>query len=264
MTPPHAPVTRHRAKGFTLIELMVSISIISLLIAILIPALGTARETARSIQCASNQRQVMLLISLYAEDHRGRPPYCVWDRQATDDISSYGSYGGGLVSAGLEPKPILFLCPSQQGTAVREWLGNGTGDWGRKSANWQYVGYGANRFGFMPRATDRELATPRYRPEIDWIGGRASRLLGLADALRTINVDTYAGGDQLRPGSNENLLAPRHVGESSNLAFVDGHVERTEVRNLNFDPRIGAYGEWSGVNNTVRQGDPWQENNSLR
>ena len=56
-------------KKFTLIELLVVISIISLLISILLPALGAARASARSIQCASNQRGLGVIISLYAEDN---------------------------------------------------------------------------------------------------------------------------------------------------------------------------------------------------
>src|SRR5699024_11097502 len=45
--------------GFTLIELLVVVSIISLLIAILLPALAAAREAARSLQCLSQQRQIV-------------------------------------------------------------------------------------------------------------------------------------------------------------------------------------------------------------
>jgi prepilin-type N-terminal cleavage/methylation domain-containing protein len=57
-----------RSVGFTLIELLVVISIISLLVAILLPALASARAAARGIKCLSNQRQVAVTIKLYATD----------------------------------------------------------------------------------------------------------------------------------------------------------------------------------------------------
>ena len=55
-------------KAFTLIELLVVISIIALLIAILLPALGAARESARLNQCLSNQKQVVTASIAFAAD----------------------------------------------------------------------------------------------------------------------------------------------------------------------------------------------------
>ena len=43
--------------GFTLIEMLVVITIVGVMIALLLPSLGAARETAKSMQCMSNQRQ---------------------------------------------------------------------------------------------------------------------------------------------------------------------------------------------------------------
>jgi prepilin-type N-terminal cleavage/methylation domain-containing protein/prepilin-type processing-associated H-X9-DG protein len=54
--------------GFTLIELLVVISIISLLISILLPALGAARKSSRSIACGSNLRQWGITFRAYAND----------------------------------------------------------------------------------------------------------------------------------------------------------------------------------------------------
>jgi prepilin-type N-terminal cleavage/methylation domain-containing protein len=63
-----------RRAGFTLIELLVVIAIIALLIGLLLPALGKAREGARLNKCLSNTRQVSLSMNYYANDWKGWYP----------------------------------------------------------------------------------------------------------------------------------------------------------------------------------------------
>lgn len=64
------PANHFRLARFTLIELLVVISIISLLVAILLPALASARNQARLIQCRSSLRQCGILVDMYASDNK--------------------------------------------------------------------------------------------------------------------------------------------------------------------------------------------------
>lgn len=68
-----SPPIRSCRGAFTLIELLIVIAIIALLIGLLLPALGKARETARSVVCLSNQRQLSTSFFQYAGDYRVIP-----------------------------------------------------------------------------------------------------------------------------------------------------------------------------------------------
>ena len=63
------------AKGFSLIELLVVVSIIALLTSLLLPALGQAKKKVYEIQCVNNLKQLGTVSFLYINDYGGLPPY---------------------------------------------------------------------------------------------------------------------------------------------------------------------------------------------
>ncbi|MCE5340246.1 MAG: type II secretion system GspH family protein [Planctomycetaceae bacterium] len=64
---------RFRLPGFTLVELLVVISIIAMLLAVLMPALGKAKASAVRVVCASNMKQTGLCMSMYISDNEYFP-----------------------------------------------------------------------------------------------------------------------------------------------------------------------------------------------
>ena len=65
-----------RSRAFTLIELLVVIAIISILAALLLPALAKGKSSAKSIGCVSNLHQIGLALNIYIQDNRDRLPIC--------------------------------------------------------------------------------------------------------------------------------------------------------------------------------------------
>jgi prepilin-type N-terminal cleavage/methylation domain-containing protein/prepilin-type processing-associated H-X9-DG protein len=60
-------------RGFSIIELLVAIGIISILLAFLFPALSAARQRAESLQCQSNLRQIGMMLQIYANNNNAWP-----------------------------------------------------------------------------------------------------------------------------------------------------------------------------------------------
>jgi prepilin-type N-terminal cleavage/methylation domain-containing protein/prepilin-type processing-associated H-X9-DG protein len=90
-----------KQRGFTLIELLVVIAIIAVLIALLLPAVQSAREAARRMQCTNNLKQITLAIANYV-DVNGATPLHEY-RYATENTGANGNAGCHSWFCGIAP-----------------------------------------------------------------------------------------------------------------------------------------------------------------
>ena len=116
-----------RPGFFSLIELLVVIAIISLLMCVLMPALGKARELARLTSCASQLKQIGFGTIAYTTDNADVLPV-YWYKLPSNEAFTWASLiapyiGVPVVSSWSAKLPPLYMCPSDEHIGRCQWLG---------------------------------------------------------------------------------------------------------------------------------------------
>jgi prepilin-type N-terminal cleavage/methylation domain-containing protein/prepilin-type processing-associated H-X9-DG protein len=117
----------HTTTGFTLVELLVVISIIAVLVALLLPAVQYARASARSTQCKSNLRQIGLALDQYVDKQGARGKFPDAANMVISVPPNPLKPNLRTVLSGLtEDNGELFHCPGDRIPQEQQQLVNGT------------------------------------------------------------------------------------------------------------------------------------------
>ena len=234
-----------KEKGFTLIELLVVIAIIALLMTIILPSLGKAKEAARRVICSSNLKQLATASLTYAHDH---------DNKVLPAVNSNGDLW--LVSIlNYCENPEIKMCPSvkKEPTGLLDTsAGQGPlgGQWAKidpeSGACYEYwksqsidemihtSSYGMNGYAqypdnliwgnrdlFFGKMTESmSFKIPLFAPDI-WRSGYPT--------------DSAIAGFTNTPGEYGDMIGrfvfKRHD-DRNNISFLDGHVERVYLNEM--------------------------------
>ena len=232
-----------RRKAFTLVELLVVIGIIALLIAILMPVLGRAREQANWVKCLSNMRQVGQAFMMYTNNNKGFFPRAGAGTDALDWIYWEDTPPGASPLRNIDLSP---LAPYLGIPVNRETLVCPSDTMARRPGVIYQFSYSSNYlitrlpigFGAYPGESSDPL-------RITQIVNSSDKILLIDETAETVDDGCWAWMSTL--GSGQNIISVRHMKRQEqrqlltqpnagrgNVVFADFHADYIE-RKKSFD-----------------------------
>jgi prepilin-type N-terminal cleavage/methylation domain-containing protein/prepilin-type processing-associated H-X9-DG protein len=270
--------TRSPVKAaFTLIELLMVITIIAILAGLLLPAFATAKGKAHSIKCLSTLRQWGLALQIYANDGDDAIP-----RDGTDNSGQYSVDTGNKTGAGSPNDPFAWfnaLPPAMSSKPFSNYWNNVTSNYrkelpfpGGEGKIWHCPGAKAaandaflkgGAFGFFSYAMNLDLKLMStinngvqgnifeypLMPKLGNIRNPSSVVI-FVDAAFSPSLEGYAPSPERNgvfPAARSGRFAKRHGNDGGNLVFVDGHARffkrrfitgESPERNEGFNPGV--------------------------
>jgi prepilin-type N-terminal cleavage/methylation domain-containing protein/prepilin-type processing-associated H-X9-DG protein len=208
-----------KLRGFTLIELLVVIAIISILAAILFPVFAKAREKARQISCASNQRQLGLAFYQYVEDYDEKLP------GDFDGAAGAGGVGGWMYFSAIASNTTSKVFDPTRGSIYPYVKSTGLyicpdDSYGRNNGD----SYAIN--SCIEGVKGQIIPNYRAGKQLSQIGEPSNIMLisEEGDEASTTNTTFDSTNDAFISLQFGDGLTGRHTG-GLNIVFVDSHVK---------------------------------------
>ena len=244
--------------AFTLIELLVVIAMIAVLMAILMPALGAAKDQAKKTVCTAHVKDLVLALRMYADDYDGNihnsPNMGLWDNgwQHPTIVKQYGPNEGnaywGIAYIPYAKNKKIFSCPSAD--RVDYWPENGFTELDLDKY-FKYCSYGIN--GFITRMKTISDSEPARFRNIFRDFKTHSEVIVFQDHLEQ-KLDNNGDMFHIRPGDSINLPQWRNGGTMG--LFPEGAKECFRHRGASITAWMD--GHTSEIKETTGEDVPWK------
>jgi len=205
-------------RGFTLVELLVVMTIIAILVALLLPVLARSREKGNITRCRSNLKQIHLGLLMYADD-TGSYPYCLLVLGPRDNFLTWADAIVPYTQNSWTNQ--LYKCPSNHDpTRSAIYL---AGRWDLPEGSYGYNQIGT---GELPDVFPSHLGLGGFATEPGNPGEGARRQADIALPADMAAVGDGASGQLGRPHTMPEAYNRFTHGKLRNVAFCDNHVEK--------------------------------------